>query len=46
MGLVVTSANGKQRPVDLLLRVDMPIEVDYYRHDGLSRFVLRQLVAA
>jgi aconitate hydratase len=44
--LVVTSANGKQRRVDLLLRIDTPIEVDYYQHGGILPFVLRQLLAA
>ncbi len=44
--LVVTSANGKKRRVNLLLRIDTPIEVDYYQHGGILPFVLRQLLAA
>ena len=44
--LVVTSADGKQRKVSLLLRIDTPIEVDYYQHGGILPFVLRQLLAA
>ena len=28
------------------LRIDTPIEVDYYRHGGILPFVLRQLLAA
>jgi aconitate hydratase len=28
------------------LRIDTPIEVDYYRHGGILHFVLRQLLAA
>jgi aconitate hydratase len=27
------------------LRIDTPIEVDYYRHGGILPFVLRQLLA-
>jgi len=28
------------------LRIDTPIEVDYYRHGGILPFVLRQLLSA
>ena len=28
-----------------LLRIDTPIEVDYYRHGGILPYVLRELVA-
>jgi aconitate hydratase len=42
--LVVTSSNGGQRRVPLTLRIDTPIEVDYYRHGGILPFVLRQLL--
>jgi len=27
------------------LRIDTPIEVDYYRHGGILPFVLRQLIS-
>jgi len=27
------------------LRIDTPIEIDYYRHGGILQFVLRQLLA-
>jgi aconitate hydratase len=26
------------------LRIDTPIEIDYYRHGGILQFVLRQLL--
>jgi 2-polyprenyl-6-methoxyphenol hydroxylase-like FAD-dependent oxidoreductase len=32
--------------VTVTLRIDTPIEVDYYRHGGILPFVLRQLLAA
>jgi len=31
--------------VPVLLRIDTPIEVDYYLHGGILPFVLRELVA-
>jgi aconitate hydratase len=44
--LVVTRADGSRTVVTLLLRIDTPIEVDYYRAGGILPFVLRQLVNA
>ena len=44
--LVITAADGARRTVPLLLRIDTPIEVDYYQHGGILPFVLRQLLAA
>jgi aconitate hydratase len=43
--LVITSAGGKKKRVALTLRIDTPIEVDYYQHGGILPFVLRQLLA-
>jgi aconitate hydratase len=44
--LVVTRADGSTQEIALTLRIDTPIEVDYYRHGGILPFVLRQLLAA
>ena len=44
--LVIKRANGQSQQVKVLLRIDTPIEVDYYRHGGILPFVLRQLLAA
>ena len=44
--LVITRANGEKQNVQLLLRIDTAIEVDYYKHGGILPFVLRQLLAA
>jgi aconitate hydratase len=41
--LTITRRNGSQQKV-ALLRIDTPIEVDDYRHGGILRFVLRELV--
>ena len=43
--LTVTRADGTQQRLQLILRIDTPIEVDYYRHGGILPFVLRQLLA-
>ena len=44
--LVIRKPDGSTRTVSLKLRIDTPIEVDYYRHGGILPFVLRQLLAA
>ena len=44
--LVITKPDGSQQTVTLTLRIDTPIEVDYYQHGGILPFVLRQLLAA
>jgi aconitate hydratase len=44
--LTIARAKGAMQQVELLLRIDTPIEVDYYRHGGILPFVLRQLLAA
>jgi aconitate hydratase len=44
--LVVTRADGSRFERTVLLRIDTPIEVAYYRHGGILPFVLRQLLAA
>ena len=44
--LIIHRANGERQKVPLLLRIDTPIEVDYYKHGGILPFVLRQLLAA
>jgi aconitate hydratase len=44
--LTITRGDGSKRDVKVLLRIDTPIEVDYYRHGGILPYVLRELVAA
>jgi aconitate hydratase len=44
--LVIHSPDGTNKEVALTLRIDTPIEVDYYKHGGILPFVLRQLLAA
>ncbi|MEP6588682.1 MAG: aconitate hydratase [Polaromonas sp.] len=44
--LLITRADGTRQEVTVILRVDTPIEVDYYRNGGILPYVLRQLLAA
>ena len=43
--LVVHRATGQSEDVQVTVRIDTPIEVEYYRHGGILPYVLRQLVA-
>ena len=43
--LVIHRASGAVEEVPITLRIDTPIEVDYYHHGGILPFVLRQLLA-
>jgi aconitate hydratase len=42
--LVIRRKDGSKQEVRLLLRIDTPIEVDYYLHGGILPFVLRDLL--
>jgi aconitate hydratase len=44
--LVIHRKDGSEQRVTVLLRIDTPIEVDYYKHGGILPFVLRSLLAA
>jgi aconitate hydratase len=43
--MVITRKDGKREEVKLVLRIDTPIEVDYYQHGGILPYVLRELLA-
>jgi aconitate hydratase len=43
--LVIHRKDGSIKEVPVLLRIDTPIEVDYYLHGGILPYVLRELVA-
>ena len=43
--LEIEDKNRQKRSVPVKLRIDTPIEIDYYRHGGILPFVLRQLLA-
>jgi aconitate hydratase len=42
--LVIHRKDGSTREAKLRLRIDTPIEVDYYLHGGILPFVLRELL--
>jgi aconitate hydratase len=42
--LTIRRANGATQEVPVTLRIDTPIEVEYYRHGGILLYVLRQLL--
>ncbi len=46
LSLEIKGRDGTTRKVPVKLRIDTPIEVDYYRHGGILPFVLRQLLGA
>ena len=43
--LEIEDKDRQKCSVPLKLRIDTPIEIDYYRHGGILPFVLRQLLA-
>jgi len=43
--LRIHRASGEIESVPVILRIDTPIEVDYYQNGGILPYVLRQLLA-
>jgi aconitate hydratase A / 2-methylisocitrate dehydratase len=41
--VTATAADGSVKTFNVISRIDTPIEVEYYRHDGILPYVLRQL---
>jgi aconitate hydratase len=44
--LTIERKDGRSETVEVILRIDTPIEVDYYRHGGILQYVLRGLVGS
>ncbi|MFT4190267.1 MAG: aconitate hydratase AcnA [Comamonas sp.] len=44
--LIIHRDDGSRQRVPLILRIDTPIEVEYYEHGGILPYVLRQLLGA
>jgi aconitate hydratase len=42
----VTDATGNTRTITLICRIDIPVEVDYYRNGGILQTVLRNFLKA
>lgn len=43
--LLINYSDGSKKEVELVCRIDTPIEVEYYRNGGILPFVLRELLA-
>ena len=43
--LRIHRADGSVQEVPVTLRIDTPIEVDYYLHGGILPYVLRQIIS-
>ena len=43
--VTIKFANGDQKDIEVLVRIDTADELDYYRHGGILHYVLRQLAA-
>jgi aconitate hydratase len=43
--LTITRKDGSRHATQVLLRIDTPIEVDYYLHGGILPYVLRELIS-
>jgi aconitate hydratase len=44
--LVIHRSSGKTDEVPVTVRIDTPIEVEYFRHGGILLYVLRQIIYA
>jgi aconitate hydratase len=44
ISLVIRSADGAERSVQLRSRIDTPVEIDYYVHGGILPYVLRTTI--
>lgn len=43
--LIVTLADGQEWSIPVVVRLDTPVEIDYYRAGGILPYVLRQILA-
>jgi aconitase A len=46
VSLKIKRADGSVTETEVILRIDTPIEVEYYRHGGILQYVLRQIINA
>ena len=44
--LEIKKPDGSTQAVDLVVRIDTDIEVEYYRHGGILQYVLRDIISA
>jgi aconitate hydratase len=46
LNLIITRTSGVTERLPILMRLDTPIEVDYYKNGGILQYVLRQILRA
>lgn len=44
--LNIVRANGETQTTELLVRIDSPVEVEYYKHGGILDYVIRNFLSA
>ena len=44
--LKIVRANGETQMTELLIRIDSPVEVEYYKHGGILDYVIRNFLSA
>ena len=44
--MTIVRANGETQTTELLIRIDSPIEVEYYKHGGILDYVIRNFLSA
>ena len=44
--LNIVRANGETQTTELLIRIDSPVEVEYYKHGGILDYVIRNFLSA
>jgi aconitate hydratase len=45
LNLIIRRVDGSSETIPVTLRIDTPIEADYYRHGGILTYVLKQLLS-
>ena len=44
--LKIVRANGETQTTELLIRIDSPVEVEYYKHGGILDYVIRNFLSS
>lgn len=44
LSMRIERSDGSSQTIDLMVRIDTAIEVDYYRHGGILKYVLRSIL--
>jgi aconitate hydratase len=44
VNVIARDADGKTQSFQTIVRIDTPVEMDYYRHGGILQMVLRNML--